>query len=112
MEVFQGNRGILTHREGKGMLLDGNLKTEQERHRATSTSIQFSPMTTIVATPAIRLRLTNLPLFDFDDLERGLRSSLNPSAVVLDVGFTYSPKTQAYCTWGHGIAVTEMAHLD
>ncbi|KAI7849371.1 hypothetical protein BDC45DRAFT_414771, partial [Circinella umbellata] len=110
MKSFPMNRGILIHREGKRVHLKVNLKTDKEREHALTTGIQFSSSITIQATIVLdknakiqKVRLSNLPLLDQDELEKGLRETLSLYGAILDVGINCDPQTKAYM--GNGFAV-------
>ncbi|KAI7854360.1 hypothetical protein BDC45DRAFT_569058 [Circinella umbellata] len=65
--------------------------------------IQFSSSITIRAAIALdknakiqKVRLSNLPLLDQDELEKGLRETLGSYREILDVGINRDPQTKAY----------------
>ncbi|KAI9268041.1 hypothetical protein BDA99DRAFT_461456, partial [Phascolomyces articulosus] len=113
MEIFPKNRGILIHREGKRVHLEVNLKTEEEREHALMQGIQFSSTITIRAAIALdknakiqKVRLSNLPLLDQNELEIRLRETLGSHGEILDVGINRDPQTKAYM--GNGFAVLDI----
>ncbi|KAI9271715.1 hypothetical protein BDA99DRAFT_594866, partial [Phascolomyces articulosus] len=113
MEIFPKNRGILIHREGKRVHLEVNLKTEEEREHALMQGIQFSSTINIRAAIALdknakiqKVRLSNLPLLDQNELEIGLRETLGSYGEILDVGINRDPQTKAYM--GNGFAVLDI----
>ncbi|KAI7847198.1 hypothetical protein BDC45DRAFT_578363 [Circinella umbellata] len=104
METFPKNRGVLIHREGKCIYLKVNLKTDR---------VPFSSTITIRATMALvknakiqKLRLSNLPLLEQDELERGLHTTLSKYGKILDVGINRNLQTKAYM--GNGFAVLDI----
>ncbi|KAG2216708.1 hypothetical protein INT45_013631 [Circinella minor] len=112
MTIFPKNRGILIHREGKRVHLEVNLKTDEERTHALSQGILFSSSITIRAAIALdknakiqKVRLSNLPLLDQDELEKGLHETLGSYGEILDVGINRDPQTKAYM--GNGFAVLD-----
>ncbi|KAI9251359.1 hypothetical protein BDA99DRAFT_589032 [Phascolomyces articulosus] len=97
----------------KRVHLEVNLKTEEEREHALMQGIQFSSTITIRAAIALdknakiqKVRLSNLPLLDQDELEIGLRETLGSYGETLDVGINRDPQTKAYM--GNGFAVLDI----
>ncbi|KAI7861190.1 hypothetical protein BDC45DRAFT_428671, partial [Circinella umbellata] len=53
-----------------------------------------------------KLCLSNLPLFDPEQLEKGLHLTFEPYGAILNVGINRDPKTKAYI--GNGFIVLDI----